>query len=155
MFGSKEANTNKVIGSNETTLIARGTEVSGEIRFAGCLEIEGVVRGNLVAIEGAESAQVRVQDSGAVHGDICAPIVVVNSKVEGNIYSSARVELAEKSEVNGDVHYQIVEMVKGAQINGSMLYSSSELPRERKLTDEALGEDSAVKDFINQGFDGS
>lgn len=121
MFGNKESST--AVGTGHTTLIARGTEVTGELRFSGTMEIEGVVTGNIVAQEGADAAIVRVQPSGEVHGDIVAPTVVINSRVQGNIYSSKRVELAEKAEVTGDVHYQIIEMVKGSQVNGGLLYS--------------------------------
>ena len=106
-----------------TTLIARGTRVEGEIHFTGCLEIEGEVEGNIVADEHSEAAQVRIQNSGKVNGDVCAPIVIVNSAINGNVYSSSRVELAANAVVCGDVHYQIIEMVKGAQINGGLLYS--------------------------------
>ena len=126
MFGNKDNNSTQ--GSGHTTLIARGTEVTGELRFSGTLEIEGVVKGNIVAQDGAESAAVRVQPSGEVYGDIVAPAIVINSKVQGNIYSSKRVELAERAEVTGDVHYQIIEMVRGAQVNGGLLYSPAAQP---------------------------
>ena len=123
MFGNKESSVR--MGSASTTLIAKGTEVVGELHFSGNLEIEGVVKGNIVAAEGAESAVVRVQPSGEVYGDIVSPTVIINSTVTGNIYSSKRVELIEQAVVTGDVHYQIIEMVKGAQVNGNLLYSPS------------------------------
>lgn len=121
MFGNKESSVR--VGSTSTTLIARGTEVIGELHFSGNLEIEGVVRGNIVADEGVDSAVVRVQPSGEVYGDIVSPAVIINSTVKGNIYSSKRVELVERAVVTGDVHYQVIEMVKGSQVNGNLLYS--------------------------------
>lgn len=121
MFGSKEGTVR--MGNSSTTLIAKGTEVIGELHFSGNLEIEGVVKGNIVAADGVETAIVRVQPSGEVYGDIVSPTVVINSTVKGNIYSSKRVELVEQAVVTGDVHYQIIEMIKGSQVNGSLLYS--------------------------------
>lgn len=121
MFGNKDSSVR--VGSTSTTLIARGTEVTGELQFSGNLEIEGVIRGNIVADEGVDSAVVRVQPSGEVYGDIVSPTVIINSTVKGNIYSSKRVELVERAVVTGDVHYQVIEMVKGSQVNGSLLYS--------------------------------
>jgi len=121
MFGGnkKMAST----GERQTTLIAKGTEVVGEINFSGSLYIEGLVRGNLVASDAGSGAQVIIQAGGEVVGDIVAPTIVVNSKIAGNIYSSERVELAAGAEVCGDVHYRMIEMVKGSQVNGSLLYS--------------------------------
>ena len=121
MFGKNA--THETAKHAGTTLIARGTRVEGEIHFTGCLEIEGEVNGNIVADDQGEGAQVRIQNSGQVNGDVCAPVVIVNSLINGNVYSSSRVELASNAIVHGDVHYQIIEMVKGAQINGGLLYS--------------------------------
>lgn len=121
MFGNKSKA--GIIRSDSTTLIAKGTEIRGEVSFRGCLEIEGVVRGNIVVEPDCDNAQVNIQNSGQVYGDICAPIVVINSTIEGNVYSSKRVEMAANAVVHGDVHYQIIEMVKGAQVNGGLLYS--------------------------------
>jgi len=32
--------------------------------------------------------------------------------------------LIENAEVNGDIHYQIIEMIEGSQINGSLMFSN-------------------------------
>ncbi len=107
--------------SNDHTLISRGTEVVGDLHFSGDLQVEGRVRGNIIADNGG-NAKVTVADKGAVEGEIHVPSVVINGKIVGDIYSSKHVELAAKAEVMGNVHYQFVEMVKGAQVNGSLVY---------------------------------
>ncbi len=117
--------TKTIVQSNQTTLIANGVEISGEVKFCGSLEVEGVVKGNIVASSQAENAIVRVQATGRVEGDIVAPIVIINSKVQGNIFSSARLELGSNAEVTGDVHYQVIEMFQGSQVNGAMNYLST------------------------------
>jgi len=121
MFGSKDQPSGALQAG--TSLIAKGSEVTGEIKFSGNLEVEGVVKGNVVAANGADNAQVRIQPSGKIIGDVIAPVVIVNSCVEGNIFSSKRIELAAQAVVCGDLHYQVIEMVKGAQINGNMVYA--------------------------------
>ena len=150
MFGSKTKST--VISSDNTTLIARGTEISGEIAFAGCLEIEGVVRGYIVAEEGCEVSQVRVQNSGRVYGDICAPVVIVNSAIEGNVYSGKRVELAANAVVHGDVHYQIIEMVKGAQINGGLLYTPETAADTSAQKSQAFDSEKVTGEYVEAGL---
>lgn len=112
---------------NDTTLIAAGTEVQGRITFRGTLQVEGCIEGDVVAADDAgDETQVWIQNQGEVNGDICAPVVIVNSTVRGNVYSSSRVELAANAVVAGDIHYQVIEMVKGSQITGGMVYAGAE-----------------------------
>jgi cytoskeletal protein CcmA (bactofilin family) len=114
----------KAVGfhSNKTTLISEGTEVNGDLSFEGCLEIEGKINGNITAAEGSQGT-VRILEKGVVEGEITAPTVVVNGTVMGNVHSSAHVELAAKAVITGNVNYCLIEMVKGAQINGGLVYS--------------------------------
>lgn len=106
--------------SNNHTLISRATKVIGDLHFTGELQLEGKVTGNIIA-EDEKDAKVVIADTGVVEGEIRAPVVIVNGKVMGNIYSSKHLELAAKGNVTGTVHYHSIEMVKGAQVNGSMI----------------------------------
>ncbi|MCB1669269.1 MAG: polymer-forming cytoskeletal protein [Porticoccaceae bacterium] len=112
--------------AGSTTLIASGTHVVGDIRFQGNLEIEGEVTGNIIA-EDAADARVRVLQQGHVRGDIKVPSVVINGHVEGTVAASSHVELAAKAVVEGDVHYAIVEIEKGARINGNFVHESAQV----------------------------
>lgn len=111
--------------SNNHTLISRATKVIGDLYFTGELQLEGKVTGNIIA-EDEKDAKVVIADTGVVDGEIRAPIVIVNGKVQGNIYSSKHLELAAKGNVTGTVHYHSIEMVKGAQVNGSMINKQQE-----------------------------
>lgn len=111
--------------SNNHTLISRATKVVGDLYFTGELQLEGKVTGNILA-EDEKDAKVVIADTGLVEGEIRAPIVIVNGKVVGNIYSAKHLELAAKGNVTGTVHYHSIEMVKGAQVNGSMVNKSQE-----------------------------
>lgn len=106
--------------SNNHTLISRATKVVGDLYFTGELQLEGKVTGNIIA-ENEKDAKVVIADTGLVEGEIRAPVVVVNGKVLGNIYSTKHLELAAKGNVVGTVHYHSIEMVKGSQVNGSMI----------------------------------
>lgn len=125
MFG-KEKTTMAFNGnSSATTLIAKGTEIIGDIKFSGNLEIEGQVRGGIIAAGGGD-ASVRVLENGEVEGDIKVQSVIVNGVVKGDVYSSNHIELAGKAKVEGNVHYNLIEMVKGAQVNGSLVYNGGD-----------------------------
>lgn len=133
MFGKKDKSMGG-FASGSTTLLSKSTEVIGDMHFTGNLEVEGIVRGNVIA---KGDARVRVMEKGLVEGEISAPNVVINGRVIGDVYSSKHVELAANAVVEGNVHYQLIEMVKGAQVNGSLVYSvdkgSEDKPESSKI----------------------
>ena len=134
MLGSKKAGT--VAGS--TTLVSSDTTVVGDIQFAGNLDIEGVIRGNVIASPGKD-ALVRVVGQGRVEGEIRAPLVVVNGQVKGDVYSTERLELAELARVEGNVYYALLEMAVGAEVNGNLSHVDppQTATRSRKASDNA------------------
>ncbi len=106
---------------NDTTLIAAGTTIEGDILFAGTLEVEGRVHGDIRALDDSP-AVARVLPGGHVRGAVLAPIIVINGEVVGNVYSTEHVELASAAVIHGDVEYSLIEMTKGAQLNGRLVY---------------------------------
>ncbi|PLW68247.1 bactofilin family protein [Pseudohalioglobus lutimaris] len=122
MLGSKK--TGFGAGGN-TTLVSRDTVIVGDVHFCGNLDVEGVVQGNIVAKNGKD-ALVRIIDKGRVQGEIRAPSVVINGIVEGDVHSSKHLELAAKGRVKGNVHYTLVEMAAGSEVNGSLTHIEPE-----------------------------
>ncbi|MCT7357696.1 MAG: cell shape determination protein CcmA [Thalassobium sp.] len=115
MFSSKDKGSN----THYDTLISVKTEITGDVKFTGGLHIDGVIKGNLVA-EAGSGAVVRVSDKGRVEGQISAPNIIINGKVIGDVHASEYIELAKKAQVTGDVYYQMMEMVMGAEVNGKL-----------------------------------
>lgn len=109
------------------TLISGSTTVNGDIHFEGELIIEGRVVGKVLAEEGSE-AQLRVAESGSIEGDVDVPLVVINGNVNGNVRASRHIELAAQGLVNGDVVYNLIEMVMGSGVNGSLSRMDREEP---------------------------
>lgn len=108
------------MGSHHT-LIAKGARVVGELHFTGELNVQGKVVGNIIA-EG--DAELEVSQSGYVEGQILVPKVIIRGLIHGDIRCSKHVELAATAVVNGNVYYHLLEMVKGAQVNGGLIYVS-------------------------------
>ncbi|MGK0405726.1 MAG: cytoskeletal protein CcmA (bactofilin family) [Oleispira sp.] len=130
MFSNKD----KTAASHYDTLISPKTEIVGDVKFKGGLQVEGVVKGNLIA-EAGSGAVVRISDSGRVEGQINVPNVVVNGAVVGNIYASEYIELAKKARIQGDVYYHMMEMVLGAEVNGKLIHQGKDqLKKANKST---------------------
>ena len=119
MFGNSEKNTSL----KSVTLVGRNARIEGKIEFAGSLEIEGNIVGDISAADSAKS-EVIVREHGVVEGQIQSPRVIVNGKVVGDIYASDQLFIAAKAVIEGSVHYRLIEMEKGAQISGNMLHRS-------------------------------
>jgi len=133
MLGNKKSGMSM---SGATTLISQDTVIEGDVRFSGSLDIEGLVRGNIIAEAGTD-ALVRLVGKGRVEGDIRVPSVIINGEVQGDVHSSKQVELAAHARVEGNVFYTLVEMVAGSEVNGSLKHVGE---------GASVGQESGVED---------
>ncbi len=123
--------------SHETSLIARGTVIRGDLRFSGNLHLDGRIEGTVLA-EG-EDAVLTLSEHGQVQGEIRVPHALINGHVTGDVHVSARLELAPQARIDGDLRYHTLEMAAGAQVNGRISRVAEETPRELPAPD-ILGE---------------
>lgn len=111
------------------TLIARGTEIKGDVIFTGGLHVDGAVEGQIKAADDNPQAIVRLSEDGMVNGNIVAPEVIINGRVQGNVYSSEHVVLAPKASITGNVYYNLIEMAVGAEVNGNLVHQKDRQPK--------------------------
>ncbi len=128
------------------TLVATNCELVGDVHFSDQLLVNGIVKGNIYAQAGSK-ATVTISEKGRVRGEIRVPHVIVNGKVFGDIRSDKHIELATKAEVKGNVYYNLIEMVKGSRVDGSLVHmqdAKQEVnePRPPKAADKT--EDDSV-----------
>lgn len=114
--------------SADTSLIAAGTSIQGHVRFEGTLHLDGHVEGSVRA-EDDSGAVFTLSEHGSVEGEIQVPNAVINGAVRGDIHACERLELAAQARIDGDVHYRVLEMAAGAQVNGRMVHQT-ESPRQ-------------------------
>ena len=119
-----------------STLIAAGTTIRGDVHFSGGLHLEGAIEGSISA-EG-DDAVLTLSEKGRVNGEVRVSNAVVNGTVHGDIFAGGRLELAGNARINGNVHYKVLEMAAGAQVNGQMLYQAEP---QRRLPSPGLAED--------------
>jgi cytoskeletal protein CcmA (bactofilin family) len=113
---------------HDTSLIARGTVIRGDVHFSGTLHLDGRIEGIVQAEE--EQAVFTLSENGVVQGEIRVPQAIINGQVVGDIHVNERLELAPQARVTGDVHYRTLEMAAGAQVNGRISHRVAEAPRE-------------------------
>lgn len=109
------------------SLIGRHTEILGDVRFAGGLHVDGIVKGAVSVMPGGHddgTATLSVSETGSIEGDVRVPNVVINGVVLGDVRASERVVLNGRARVTGDVHYKVLQIESGATINGQLVHDS-------------------------------
>jgi len=104
--------------SDDTSLVARGTVIRGDLCFRGALHLDGRVEGTIVG-EG-EDAMFTLSEHGQVDGEIRVPHALLNGHVTGDVQVTARLELSAQARIDGNLRYHTLEMAAGAQVNGSI-----------------------------------
>ena len=94
--------------------------MQGDVEFSGGLHIDGRITGSVRSSAGVPAA-LTVSEHGVIEGSVAAPSVVLNGRVNGDIFASERVILGAKARVQGNVHYSVIEMALGAEISGKLV----------------------------------
>jgi len=121
-WNKKQDKTEKPCGTIDT-LIGAKAELKGDIQFSGGLRIDGQVKGNISG--GTDNSSVLIlSEHAVVTGDVAVPHMIINGIVKGNVRALEHLELQEKAEVQGDIHYKSLQMALGARINGKLIHES-------------------------------
>jgi cytoskeletal protein CcmA (bactofilin family) len=115
------------------TLIGSNTTLTGEVHFQGGLHVDGHIHGNLVS-DGEHSLMI-ISPTASVEGEIHGHEVVINGRVQGDVYALGRLELGETAQVTGDVYYGAITVAIGATVNGRLVHR----PGEPKLIEHRQG----------------
>ena len=114
MFGRDSKQTARI-----ETLIGETVRLQGDLDFSGGLHLDGRIAGNVRAPD-ASGSTLSVSEAGTIEGAVEVPNVVLNGTVKGDIYARERLVLGAQAKVQGNVHYGVIEMSLGAQIQGKL-----------------------------------
>jgi cytoskeletal protein CcmA (bactofilin family) len=117
MFKKNKAKTKSV---RIDTLIGQNTHIQGDLNFEGGLRIDGNIIGSVNAKTDSNSV-LTLSELGTIEGDIHVPNLVINGTIIGDVYVSQLVELAPKAKIQGNVYYNMLEMMMGAEVNGQLI----------------------------------
>ena len=101
-------------------MLNRRLKIAGDVHFSGILHVECTIEGDLISDD--EGSALILSDAGHIKGSVKASNVMVNGRIDGNVLASHKVELYEKSRINGDLHYNLLEMAVGAGVNGKLVH---------------------------------
>jgi cytoskeletal protein CcmA (bactofilin family) len=101
------------------SLIADGSQITGNISFTDGLRVDGQILGNILASEDVSSILV-ISEIATVTGEVTADHIIINGTVKGPIHARKMLELQPKARIEGDVQYAALEMHQGALITGQL-----------------------------------
>ena len=119
MFGKKDESKPK---GRIDSLIGTGTVIEGNIRFTGGLRIDGEVRGNVEAAEGASPSMLALSEQARIEGAVSVAHLVTNGTIVGQVTISESLEMQSRAKIVGDVDYALIEMHQGAVIEGRLVH---------------------------------
>ena len=118
MFSSKKKD-NVLLRAKINTLIGEGTEVEGVVKFSGGLHVVGKINGGAISVE--DGSVLIISEHAEVRGNIKVKHLIVNGRVDGEVYVDGKVELFDKARINGDIYYKVLELPVGAQVSGKLI----------------------------------
>lgn len=101
------------------SILQADIKLTGDLFFSGVLHVFGNITGNIISSDESNSYLILEEDS-TVDGEIRASNILIRSKVSGNIFAFKRLSLKSTAIIQGDIHYNELEMSEGATINGSL-----------------------------------
>lgn len=133
MFANKKNERPQEQRGNSFNLIARGTEIIGNINTAGDLRIDGEITGDVTC-----TAKLVIGEGGLVKGDVDCQSAEISGTVHGQIEAKEVLQLNHSASVTGDIEAMRFIVEDGASINGrcttsKSLGSTSQLPEVKLI----------------------
>jgi cytoskeletal protein CcmA (bactofilin family) len=142
----KKTSTNEEGNGLMNTIIGKDTTITGTLDIKGQLRVDGNVKGKIIC-----SDCVTVGATGLVEADIEAATAVIAGKMIGNVYTSEKIELQAKCEMEGDIKTKSLVIEQGAVFCGAcnMKDRTPDLgflpPQEKKKEKEPPVEEGKLK----------
>ncbi|HEX3039105.1 MAG TPA: polymer-forming cytoskeletal protein [Caproiciproducens sp.] len=147
----------------QSTLISKGTTITGDITSDGDLEIYGGVKGTVsttgnIKISGKQigdvsgsslmlesctvrgnltaSEDINIDSDSVIIGDVKTKNLIIDGKLQGNVHAKSNITCQSNAIVIGDLVGASVSVKDGAKLQGKMQIFNGQLG-EIKITDEA------------------
>ena len=112
MFKNLRATETKNLNDSGRSLIGETFQLDGDLRSSGCVDVAGLINGNVFVSE------MIVIETGSIRGSLEAVIVEVNGHVEGKITADS-VIIGKTAVIKGDIFFKkTLKTEEGADIDG-------------------------------------
>jgi cytoskeletal protein CcmA (bactofilin family) len=98
-----------------TGFLDKGTNMTGELMFAGTLRIDGNFQGSISSTD-----NLVIGEHAVVHADIKVGEIEVHGQFFGSIEAKHRVEVFPSGRIHGDIHTPLLCVNEGALLDGGI-----------------------------------
>jgi cytoskeletal protein CcmA (bactofilin family) len=117
----------------------KGTNVTGELEFAGTLRIDGNFQGSI------STADILViGEHAVVHADIKVGEIEIHGQFFGSIEARQRVEVFASGRVRGDIQTPVLTICAGAVVDGGLRMADDQ-PNETTVATHTISEESKTQ----------
>ena len=136
MFKTLRGTETKQINHSGRSHVGETMQLEGDLRTSGCIDISGLINGNIFVSE------MTVTETGSVRGSIESESVEINGHVEGKI-SSKIVIIGKSAVIKGDIFFKdTLKTEEGADNDGYIKRTSN----GKKNTEE----DIAIEEIVER-----
>lgn len=135
------------------TLIGEETRIEGDLRFEGGCHVDGLVNGSISGGKDPD-AYLSISEYGRVQGNVSVPRLALSGTVEGDVVVTDRAELGPTARVVGNVHYNLIEISAGAEINGKLIHEAAPAPAQSRTSNKKASEEAVEAELegaVEQG----
>ena len=123
MLGNKKTRLSALESDKVETIIGKDVVIQGDLIFSGGLYIEGKVVGKVLSNNSADSI-LTLAPEGSVDGEIRVTKAIISGRLLGDVYSSERIALTESAQIQGNIHYKLLEITAGAMVSGQLIHDT-------------------------------
>ncbi len=116
----------------EVTHIGKSIVIKGEISGSENVYLAGELEGSVELLDGS----LTVGPDGGIRATLRARSIVIQGRVDGNLYGLERVELKKSATVAGNIWTPHIAIEEGASLKGSVLVQKDIPALQRKKADE-------------------
>jgi cytoskeletal protein CcmA (bactofilin family) len=116
----------------------KGTNITGELEFAGTLRIDGNFHGSI-----STDDLLIIGEHAMVHADIRAGEIEIHGQVLGTIEAKRRVEISVTGRVRGDIQTPALTVTPGALLDGRIRMADERL--DETIVDARAAEESTTR----------
>jgi cytoskeletal protein CcmA (bactofilin family) len=94
------------------------------------------------------NAFLSISGKGCVEGNIRVPHLALSGTVKGDVFVGDKAEFGPTAKVIGNVHYQLIEIAAGAEINGKLIHEAPKDQHQHDRESEPEVTDPKVKPIL-------
>lgn len=113
----------------------KGTNVTGELEFAGTLRIDGNFQGSI-----STGDSLVIGEHAVVHADIKVGEIEIHGQFFGRIEAKNRIEIFPSGRVHGDLHTPVLCVNPGAVLDGG-IHMSAERSDETTVSAHTISQE--------------